>query len=182
MYNEFSIFRLNFKGHSLDEVISPLDGQCKFVVTVNADFIVRARESDSRLRAIIDHNYSTLDGFWPWILAKLRCQDKRCDKVSGSDLIYLYSNWCTETGCNLLIIGGAEGIANRAAQNLNARYSSEFCFSWSPPFETYPYSEKFIRQFREVVYEVRPSVVVVCLVLSLYLVHFLFKFDYLFQS
>lgn len=154
------VLGLAFRGAHRSSVETPEAGRCKFVVTVNADFVVRAHEGDERLRRIIDTNISTFDGFWPWLVARLRYPGTECDKISGSDLIYRYADMCKVSGRQLLIVGGA---AKDAAASLNNLAETRVALGWEPPFENYPMSSNYIDAFRELIRLHRPLVVAVCL-------------------
>lgn len=154
------VLGLAFRGARRAAVETPEAGHCKFVVTVNADFVVRAREGDERLRRIIDTNISTFDGFWPWLIARLRHPGAQCDKLSGSDLIYMYADLCEASGQRLLIVGGA---AKDAAESLNNRANAPVAVGWDAPLEDYPMSPDYIGAFRALVLSHRPFVVAVCL-------------------
>lgn len=154
------VLGLAFHGAHRSAVETPEAGCCKFVVTVNADFVVRARDGDERLRQIIDTNISTFDGFWPWLVARLRHPSAQCDKISGSDLIYRYADMCKVSGRQLLIVGGA---AEDAAASLNNRANAHVAVGWDAPFEDYPMSPDYIGSLRARIQTHRPLVVAVCL-------------------
>ncbi len=154
------ILGLTFRGACRSEVETQEPGRCKFVVTVNADFVVRAREGDERLRRIIDTHFSTFDGFWPWLIARLRHPGEPCDKISGSDLIYAYADQCRLLGRKLLIVGGS---ALDAAKLLNRHDSIPIAVGWDAPFESYPMSASYIEAFRMLIEMHRPLAVAVCL-------------------
>lgn len=154
------ILGLRFLGTQRSVVVTPELGSCKFIVTVNADFVVRAREGDDRLRNIINTHISTFDGFWPWLIARLRNPCQPCEKISGSDLIYWYADQCHASGRRLLIVGGA---AKDAAECLNHRAQALIAIGWEAPFESYPMTPLYIDSFRGQVRLHKPLAVVVCL-------------------
>lgn len=154
------VLGLTFRGTRRADVETPEPGRCKFIVTVNADFVVRAREGDERLRRIIDDHISTLDGFWPWLIARLRFPRAACDKISGSDLIYAYADQCLNARRQLLIVGGA---ALDAAEALNRRAGTTVAVGWDAPFESYPMSSVYVDTFRSKISARRPLAIAVCL-------------------
>lgn len=154
------VLGLAFRGAQRSAVETPEAGRCKFVVTVNADFVVRAHEGDERLRRIIDTNISTFDGFWPWLIARLRHPGTQCDKISGADLIYRYADMCKVSERQLLIVGGA---AKDASASLNKKADAHVALGWEAPFENYPMSAAYLGEFREQIRTYRPLVVAVCL-------------------
>lgn len=157
-----NIFGLTFRGLTLDQVIARGKG-CRLIVTVNADFIVRAQEGDNRLAAIIDRNLSTFDGTWPYKLARWRFPNVAIEKLSGSDLVFNLANVCLREQRAMLIVGGNSTSAALAQARVNQQYGRTFCHAWSPPFERYPYGPEFVAEFRALVTRHKPLVVLLCL-------------------
>jgi N-acetylglucosaminyldiphosphoundecaprenol N-acetyl-beta-D-mannosaminyltransferase len=159
---ELRIFDLVFKGLTSKCVFQPKDG-CKLIITVNADFIIRVHDGDIRLANIINGNTSTFDGQWPYLVARLRSKNVPIEKLSGSDLIFNLSTYCIEHNSKLVIFGGTPDSSERASIFLNKKYGTNFCFSYSPDFELYPYSLNFINNFKSFIMNIKPEVVVNCL-------------------
>lgn len=157
-----TIFGLTFRGLTLDKVIAR-DAKCRLIVTVNADFIVRAREGDNRLAAMIDRHVSTFDGTWPYQVARRRFPNVAIEKISGSDLVFNLANVCLCEQRTMLIVGGNPTSAALAQARVNQRYGQSFCHAWSPPFEHYPYGPEFVAEFRELVTRHKPLAVLLCL-------------------
>lgn len=153
-------FGLTFRGLKLKDVIEIDKDRCKFIITVNADFIVRAHQGDARLRRLINNHVSTFDGFWPWLIAQRRRPDLNVEKISGSDLIYSLADECQRLDRPILIVGGS---AVAAATALNNRAGRNHAFGWEAPFENYPMSDAWTAAFRQQVKSILPLVVVVCL-------------------
>ncbi|WP_157263615.1 WecB/TagA/CpsF family glycosyltransferase [Azohydromonas aeria] len=159
---QLKVFGLTFKGLTREQIFAPHDG-CRLIVTVNADFIVRANEQDQRLAEIINCHTSTFDGMWPFQIARRKFPDIRIEKISGSDLIYQLAERCVASSGTLLLVGGAPASAAGAQANLNRRYCKDFCRAWSPDFEKYPYSARFVEQFQSLVRQHKPKVIAFCL-------------------
>lgn len=157
-----TIFGLSFTGLTRDEVLRR-HGRCKLIVTVNADFIVRANEGDQRLKSIINEHTSTFDGTWPYLAAHYRNPGLKFDKLSGSDLIFDLAALCAAEERKLLIVGGTPESAKGAELALNLRHGKAMCIAWSPPFERYPFSEPLVAKFRELIAGERPLAVAFCL-------------------
>lgn len=157
-----NIFGLTFRGLTLDHVLAR-DAGCRLIVTVNADFIVRAREGDSRLSAIIDRHMSTFDGTWPYKVARSHFPNVAIEKISGSDLVFDLANVCVREQRTMLIVGGSPASAALAQARVNQQYGLTFCHAWSPPFECYPYSPKFVAEFQALVTRHKPLVLLLCL-------------------
>lgn len=159
---QVTIFGRTFRGLTLDQVIAR-DAGCQLIVTVNADFIVRAQEGDNRLAAIIDSHVSTFDGTWPYQVARRHFPNVTIEKISGSDLVFNLATVCLREQRAMLIVGGAPTSAALAQARLNQQYGEPFCHAWSPPFEHYPYSPEFVAQFRALVTQHKPLAVLLCL-------------------
>lgn len=157
-----NIFGLTFRGLTLDQVISRANG-CRLIVTVNADFIVRANEGDNRLAAIINNHVSTFDGTWPYQVARRHFPDVAIEKLSGSGLAFDLANICLREQRTMLIVGGSSASTTLAQSRINQQYGRMFCHAWSPPFERYPYSPEFVAEFRALVTRHKPLVVLLCL-------------------
>lgn len=157
-----TLFGLKFQGLTLDQTLAR-DKGCRLIVTVNADFIVRAHEGDQRLAAIIDQHVSTFDGTWPYQVARRHFPGMAIEKLSGSDLVHHLADVCLREQRTMLIVGGSPDSAALAQERVNARYGRSFCQTWSPPFESYPYGQGFVTQFRALVVQHRPLAVLLCL-------------------
>lgn len=157
-----AIFGLNFRGLTLDKVLER-GPACRLIVTVNSDFIVRANEGDERLSSIIDSHTSTFDGAWPHKIAQIRFPDLAIEKLSGSDLVHDLAELCIKEQRTMLIVGGSAASAELAEKRVNEHYRVNFCHTWSPPFERYPYGAEFIAQFRSRVTQHKPLAVLLCL-------------------
>ncbi|GAC1472722.1 MAG: WecB/TagA/CpsF family glycosyltransferase [Chloroflexota bacterium] len=91
------------------------------VVTVNAEFVMRAHR-DPAFHLIIESSaLATPDG--SGILWALRRQGKRLsDRVGGSDLIWALSDQARRLGHTVFLLGGAPGVADAAARRLGNTY------------------------------------------------------------
>lgn len=157
-----TIFGLTFRGLTLDQVFAR-DVGCRLIVTVNADFIVRAQEGDSRLASIIDHHVSTFDGTWPYQVARRHFPNVAIEKLSGSNLVFNLASVCLREQRTMLIVGGSPTSAALAQVRVNQQYGRVFCHAWSPPFERYPYGPEFVAEFRALVTRHKPLAVLLCL-------------------
>ena len=92
-------------------------GQGGTVLTPNADHVVLARH-DTRLReAYSDASLSLADGM-PILWASRLLGHRLRAKVSGSDLILPLMKRAVELDLRVYLLGGAEGVADRAAAAL----------------------------------------------------------------
>jgi len=103
-YVEFA--NLTFKGLRRTDILRE-DKILKFIVTVNAEFIVKANKNDA-FKKIIDKNYATFDGQIPYFLAKKQNSNAIIEKISGSDLIYDFCEMAKNKNKNIFLLGGDE--------------------------------------------------------------------------
>lgn len=143
---------LEFKGlHAVD--LFPQPGTFKFIVTVNADFIVTACRSE-RFARLISANYATIDGQVTLWLARICCRTKRgsFEKISGSSFSYDLLQHASEKGLRVLLLGATPEVNDLATQAVRARYSVDVA-GYSPPFTGYPvsaaWSEEALSRIRE---------------------------------
>lgn len=90
------------------------------VFTPNVDHIVQAEENPRFRAAYAAADLSLADGM-PVLWASHLLRDALPQKVSGSDLVMPLMERAAEKGWRVFFLGGAEGVARRAADILVAR-------------------------------------------------------------
>ncbi|NOU51789.1 WecB/TagA/CpsF family glycosyltransferase [Pseudoalteromonas sp. JBTF-M23] len=149
---EEQFFGLNFRGLDLNEVLTLTD-DIKFIVTVNAEFIIAAHKDDE-FKCIINSNFATLDGQIPFYFAKKKT-DKRIEKISGSDLIFnVVSNARPEHRIFLL---GDKPEHNAAAVSVAKEQYHADCYGYSPDFEPFPFSASTNEKILAEIEKVKPT-------------------------
>jgi len=103
----------------------------KFIVTANAEFIVKANK-DKKFRKIINENYTTFDGQVPYFFAKLQNKNKIFNKLSGSDLIYDFCEMASVKNKKIFLLGGFEKSNKLAVKKLKDIYKIQIQ-GYSPP-------------------------------------------------
>lgn len=123
-------------------VWTDLLGQSKacMVVTVNAEAIVRSQHDD-RLREIINHSVTTVDGQIPLWLYKLAYPQEKIEKISGSDLIYVLAEWAQKKRKRIFLLGGKESSNQLAVEKLRSTYEGLQVSGFSPQWHPYPFPE-----------------------------------------
>ena len=149
---------LAFKGLTMSD-ISPSEGTFKQIVTVNAEFIVRAK-GDPRLRSIINTNISTFDGQIPLMLAKKKHKGVSIEKLSGSDLIYKFCEEAGKSGDKVFLLGGNEISNARSCDILRQEYGVTID-GFSPPHQAYPFTSDLEEEIRERVTRFQPKIIFV---------------------
>ncbi|MDE5886031.1 MAG: WecB/TagA/CpsF family glycosyltransferase [Muribaculaceae bacterium] len=143
----------------LDDLFKKTD-DCKLLVTVNAEAIVRAQKEE-RLRRIINSHYASIDGQVPLWLFKSRHKGVDIDKISGSDLIYDVAEWAAKTGKRIYLLGGLEDSNTKAVDILKNRYNGLEIVGYSPEYSPYPFPDEKNLRILSSIKEFKPHVLFV---------------------
>lgn len=106
---------------------------CSYIVTPNLDHIVML-ETDKEFAEIYSNADLILADGKPliWISKVLKNPIK--EKISGSDFFPRMCKMCAENGYSIFILGAAEGVADKAAQNLCNKFEGlQIAGTYSPP-------------------------------------------------
>ncbi|MFG6441705.1 WecB/TagA/CpsF family glycosyltransferase [Roseateles sp. LKC17W] len=153
---------LTFRGHNL-EAIRRAPDMPKFIVTVNADFIVRAQE-DVDFRRLIESHLSTFDGQVPFALARMLNRDRasQIEKLSGSDLIYTYLKEAAEAGKTSFLFGASPAANERAVKASKELYGG-LVLGYSPPIAEEPLPATWTEEALQRISAARPAYLFVAL-------------------
>lgn len=152
---------------TMDETIYEIDKLIQkrassYVVTPNLDHIVIIEEDDYFAEIYKNADLIVADGKpLLWISRFLRNPIK--EKISGSDLFPKMCELSVKKGYRIYILGAAEGIAAKAANNLKRRFRGlEIVGTYSPPigFENIESELNKIEQF---IKEAKPDILAVSL-------------------
>lgn len=132
-----------------------------YTVAVNVDVIMKI-ESDVKLKKIVDEADLVLVDGQPlvWIAKWHKVPVK--EKVSGSDLVPRLCDMAEKKGYKIFIIGGADGIAERAKKNLEIKHPDiNISGTYAPPpgFER---DEKELEKINKMITDVHPDLLIVC--------------------
>lgn len=133
-----------------------------YVVTPNMDHIV-LMESDDLFKEIYDNADLVLTDGKPllWIAKKQGTPIK--EKVSGSDLFPEMCKLAAQKGYSIYILGAAEGVAAKAAENLVSKYESlKIAGTYSPPIGFDKDSEE-VQQIIDMINESNADILAVAL-------------------
>ena len=120
---------------ALNEICRLIDiKQNSYVVAVNVDVVMKM-ENDLYLKKISDEaNLTIVDGKPLVWIAKLHKHPVK-EKISGSDLVPELCNVSEKRGYSIFILGGAEGVAEKAKINLQEKYIDiKIVGTYSPPY------------------------------------------------
>lgn len=131
-----------------------------YVVTPNVDHIIQL-ESDKELQEVYKNASLILCDGKPlmWIAKWYRTPVK--EKLSGSDLFPLLCEMAAKKGYSMFFLGAAEGVAQRAAENLQSKYKGlKIAGTFSPAFGF----EKDVEQCNRIIQlinEAKPDILIV---------------------
>jgi N-acetylglucosaminyldiphosphoundecaprenol N-acetyl-beta-D-mannosaminyltransferase len=146
---------LTFRGLTAELLLERRE-QMTVIVTVNADFIVRANY-ERRLAGIICADYSTFDGQVPYLLAKLAAKRKKIEfeKISGSDFAYRMLEHAEKNKKRVFFLGASPEINQLAMKKVSEEYDVEIA-GYSPPLADYPFTDDWQDQVFSHIRDFRP--------------------------
>lgn len=122
-------------GETLTEICHLIEKKQKsYVVAINVDVVMKI-EQDEYLKRIVDEAELTLVDGKPLVwIAKWHKHPVKA-KISGSDLVPELCKIAADKGYSVFIIGGKEGIAERAKENIERDLPQiRIVGTYSPPF------------------------------------------------
>ena len=144
---------------AIDRLIE--SGKKSYVVAINVDVVIKIEE-DSYLKEIADNADIVLVDGKPlvWIANYYKRPVK--EKVSGSDLVPLLCARAEEKQYSIYIIGGKEGIAEKAKKRLENLYPGiAIVATYSPPFD-FEKDEAELNKINRQITKVKPDIVIAC--------------------
>lgn len=150
---------IDFKLINKMKIFEREDDSPKFIVTVNAQFIVLAN-NNKRFMDILNKNYSTFDGEVPLKFARKMKEYQYADAIKGSEVIYDFIHYSKENGLKMFLLGGKESSNAISVDIIRNKYGVEVD-GYSPKFETYPFSNEFSTLCIDRIREFMPDVVFV---------------------
>lgn len=133
-----------------------------YVVPINVDVVMKI-EKDPLLKEIVDKADLTLVDGMPlkWI-SKIKKKPIK-EKISGSDLVPKLCEISEKKGYKIFIIGGKDGIANKAKINLEKKYQNiKIVGTYAPPFGFEKDNEE-LKKINKMISDVKPDLLFVCL-------------------
>jgi N-acetylglucosaminyldiphosphoundecaprenol N-acetyl-beta-D-mannosaminyltransferase len=132
-----------------------------YIVPINVDVVIKI-EHDDYLKKITDHADMVLVDGKPLVwISKLYNRPVKA-KISGSDLVPLLCCLAAEKGYSLFILGGKEGVAERARMKLEKKNSSiKIVGTYAPPLG-FEKDEAEINKINEMISAVHPDILIAC--------------------
>ena len=132
-----------------------------YVVAINVDVVMKM-EKDQYLKRITDEAALTLVDGKPLVwIAKWHKHPVKA-KISGSDLVPELCKVSAYKEYKLFIIGGADGVAAKAKDNLEIEYPQiKIVGTYSPPFG-FENNDEELRKINTIITETNPDIVIAC--------------------
>jgi N-acetylglucosaminyldiphosphoundecaprenol N-acetyl-beta-D-mannosaminyltransferase len=121
---------ISFRGMTREH-LRPGGSGLKLVFPVNAELILLANRN-VQFREVLSRHFSTFDGFWPYLLAKLRT-GRQIEKVSGSEFVHELFEYAAREGLKMFFLGAMPNINKAAREKVKSRYGIEVD-GYSPEF------------------------------------------------
>jgi N-acetylglucosaminyldiphosphoundecaprenol N-acetyl-beta-D-mannosaminyltransferase len=122
---------IKFRG-TLREHLSPNHSGLKLVFPVNAELIILANK-DARFRDVLSRHFSTFDGFWPYLIAKIKTR-RQIEKISGSEFVHHVFNYAAREHLKVFFLGTSPEVNRSARDEVSERYGIEID-GYSPGFQ-----------------------------------------------
>lgn len=150
---------LVFRGLEREDLLRD-HGRLKVIITVNAEIIVEANRNP-KLAEIINDNWATLDGQWPYLLAKWKTGRREIEKISGSDFVYELCQFAGQHGHRVFLLGAAADVNRTACARLRREIGIEID-GYAPPNMPFPFATAQDQVILKRLELFRPHIVVVC--------------------
>ena len=149
-------------GETVQEICKLIESKKKsYVVAINVDVVMKM-ENDPYLRTITNEADLTLVDGKPLVwIAKWQKRPVKA-KVSGSDLVPELLKTAAQKGYTVFIIGGAEGIAEKARERIERELPDiRIAGIYSPPFG-FEKDRAELDRINAMISEAHPDVVIAC--------------------
>ena len=150
---------------TMDEAINEIDKLVQkrvpsYVVTPNVDHIVKL-EKDEEFKSVYKNADLILTDGMPLIwISKLKGNPIK-EKVSGSDLFPKVCKLASNKGYSIFLLGAAEGVADKAAENLKDKYQGlDVVGTYSPSYGFEKKSDE-IEKIITIINECKPDILAV---------------------
>jgi len=132
-----------------------------YIVAINVDVVMKI-ESDSYLKKIVDDaNMVLVDGKPLVWIAKWHKRPVKA-KISGSDLVPELCKVASEKQYSIFIIGGKEGVADRAKNNLEKKLPKiNIVGTYAPPFG-FENNDDEIAHINNLISNANPDILIAC--------------------
>lgn len=151
---------------NMDEAIQAIEDMIasekkSYIVAINVDVVMKI-ENDAYLKEITyEADMVLVDGKPLQWIAKWHKKPIKA-KISGSDLVPLLCKIAVEKGYSIFIIGGKEGIAEKAQENLERDFPGiKIVGTYAPPFG-FEKKEIELKKINEMITVAHPDILIAC--------------------
>lgn len=151
---------------NMDEAIQAIENMIasekkRYIVAINIDVVMKI-ESDEYLKKITDDADMVLVDGKPLVwIAKWHKRPIKA-KISGSDLVPVLCKRAAEKSYSIFIIGGKEGVAEKAKQNLERDLPGiNIVGTYAPPFG-FEKNEMELNKINEMISNIHPDILIAC--------------------
>lgn len=150
---------------TMDEAVKRIellieDKRPSYVVTPNVDHIVKL-ENDEEFRAVYKNADLILTDGMPLIWISKLHKNAIKEKVSGSDLFPQVCKLASEKSYSIFLLGAAEGVAAKAADNLKKKYKGLNVIGTYSPSYGFEKSEEEVNKVINIINDAKPDILAV---------------------
>lgn len=132
-----------------------------YVVAINVDVVMKI-EQDEYLKKITDKADMVLVDGKPLVWVANWHKQPVKEKISGSDLVPLLCKKAADKGYTIFILGGKDGIAEKAKDRLQKQYPNiKIVGTYAPPFG-FEKDEKELDYINNLISESTPDLLITC--------------------
>ncbi len=146
-----------FRGTRREVLLADSD-RLKLIFPVNAELILLAQDN-SRFRNALSSHYSTLDGFWPYLIARVR-KRQRVEKISGSEFIHDVFAIAAQKKLKVFFLGAKPEVNRKARENTALQYGIDVD-GFAPDFAPYPFSEEMDERILAEIRKSQPQILLI---------------------
>ena len=131
-----------------------------YVVTPNVDHIVKLEEDKEFQEVYKSADLILTDGMPLIWISKLKKKPIK-EKVSGSDLFPKVCKMAADKGYKVFLLGAAEGVADKAADNLRKKYEGLNIIGTYSPSYGFENKEDEIKHIIRIINDIKPDILAV---------------------
>ncbi len=151
---------------SMSETIDAVEELIKsekksYVVAINVDVVIKI-ENDPYLKKIVDNADMVLVDGKPLVWISNFHGKPLKAKISGSDLVPLLCEEASKKQYNIFIIGGKEGVAEQAKQNLEKRLPGIRIVGTYAPTYGFEKNDAELNKINTLLSEAKPDLLIAC--------------------
>ena len=151
---------------NMDETLSAIetmkeDGGPQQIVALKVDVVLQIEEEQYLKKITDDADMVLVDGKPLVWIAKMHKNPVKA-KISGSDLVPLLCTEAAKKGYSVFIIGGKDGIAEKAKLRLEKQHANiNIVGTYAPPFG-FEKDKKELKKINNMISEKKPDILIAC--------------------